>query len=234
MLALPQRLVRMGKPGSARTMMSHCGTHMGMLLTPAPLHDWLPPHWAAAFHGSTSGAPALLFKYKRQWSVCLPQSSKCSGMDFKKVGVKASLDDGLIDSPNWDHMSPIPLAHCKKTSILRLRSLNLILGCTKRLFSFFCKIKDSFFIFTNSFIELDILNMPATSHMAERWLFSMSLSIWSLSTSAGLSDCGASSRDKCPANCFWHVQSVTAPSLYTAQFLCVFQLCFYLSWKGKT
>ena len=30
---------------------------------------------------------------------------------------------------------------------------------------FFCKIKDAFFIFTNNFIDLDILSMSIISHV---------------------------------------------------------------------
>ena len=33
---------------------------------------------------------------------------------------------------------------------------------------FFCKIKDTFFIFTSNFIDLDILSMSAVSHYGER------------------------------------------------------------------
>ena len=39
-----------------------------------------------------------------------------------------------------------------------------ILGRPKRPFSFFCKIKDTVFIFTSNFTDLDILSMSATSH----------------------------------------------------------------------
>ena len=45
-----------------------------------------------------------------------------------------------------------------------------------------------FFIFTDNFIDLDIWRMPALSCMVECWLFSVNVSIWSLSTSTGLSD----------------------------------------------
>ena len=38
----------------------------------------------------------------------------------------------------------------------------LYIGLAKKsLFSFFCKIKDTFFIFTHNFIDLDILSMSA-------------------------------------------------------------------------
>ena len=36
------------------------------------------------------------------------------------------------------------------------------------------------------------------------------------------------------ANYFWHIQSVTAPSPYTAQIFFCILLCFYLSWNNKT
>ena len=43
------------------------------------------------------------------------------------------------------------------------RPMALLLGWPKSLFSFFHKIKDKFFIFTNNFIDLDILSMSAIS-----------------------------------------------------------------------
>ena len=43
--------------------------------------------------------------------------------------------------------------------------IDLLLGWPKSPFSFFCKIKDIFFIFTNNFIDLDILSMSAISRM---------------------------------------------------------------------
>ena len=56
--------------------------------------------------------------------------------------------------------------------------------------------------------------------------------IWSLSTSTCLPDRGASSSEKSPArnfaNHFWHVQSVTAPSPYTAQIFSCFSYVFTL------
>ena len=91
---------------------------------------------------------------------------------------------------------------------------------------FFCKIKDTFFIFTNNFIDLDILCMSAISCMVSHWLFSINILIWLPSTSSGLPDRGASSsREKSPTqsytNHFWHIRSVTAPSPYTVQiFFC--------------
>ena len=70
----------------------------------------------------------------------------------------------------------------------------------KSLYGFFHKIKDTFSIFTSNFIDLDILSISALSRVVEHWLFSINVSIWSLSTSTGLPDRGAS-----------HVQSVIAP-----------------------
>ena len=40
----------------------------------------------------------------------------------------------------------------------------VLLGWPKSLFSFFCKIKDTFFIFTNNFVDLDILSKSAICH----------------------------------------------------------------------
>ena len=40
-----------------------------------------------------------------------------------------------------------------------------ILGWPKSLFTFFHKIKDTYFIFTNNFIDLDILSMSAVSRV---------------------------------------------------------------------
>ena len=41
----------------------------------------------------------------------------------------------------------------------------IILDWPKSPFSFFCKINDIFFIFTNNFIDLDILSILAIFHM---------------------------------------------------------------------
>ena len=43
--------------------------------------------------------------------------------------------------------------------------LNYILGWLKSSYGFFHKRKYIFFIFTNNFIDLDILNMSAISHI---------------------------------------------------------------------
>ena len=40
-----------------------------------------------------------------------------------------------------------------------------VMDWPKNLFSFLKKIKDTFFIFTNNFIDLDILSMSAISHV---------------------------------------------------------------------
>ena len=95
---------------------------------------------------------------------------------------------------------------------------------------FFHKREDTFFIFSRNFIDLGILSMSATYRVVECWFFSASVSIWSLSTSPGPPDRGASlSSEKSPArsfvNHFRHIQSVIAHSLYTEQiFFCVSQL----------
>ena len=39
------------------------------------------------------------------------------------------------------------------------------IGLSKNPYGLFCKMKGTFFIFTNDFIDLDILNMLAISHM---------------------------------------------------------------------
>ena len=113
-----------------------------------------------------------------------------------------------------------------------------ILGWPKSPRGFFHKIKDTFFIFNNNIIDLDILSMSAISCLMKHWLFSINVSIWLLSTSTGLPNQGALSSKKSQtwnfANHFWHIWSVTAPSPYTAQiFFFAFQLCFYLSWIIK-
>ena len=98
-------------------------------------------------------------------------------------------------------------------------------------------LKYTFFIFTNSFIDLDILRLSAISRIVEYWLFSINVSIWSLSTSTGLLNHGASSSEKSAARNFAkhfsHVQSVTAPSPYTAQiyFFCI--LVAFFPWNNK-
>ena len=45
--------------------------------------------------------------------------------------------------------------------------LSSVLGWPKSPFSFFHKIKDTLFIFTNNFIDLDILSVLAISHVVE-------------------------------------------------------------------
>ena len=69
------------------------------------------------------------------------------------------------------------------------------------------------------------------------FLNNVNVSIWLLSTSTGLPNCGTQS-SKSPAwnfaNHFWHVQSITTHSPYTAKIFFVFQLHFYLSWNNKT
>ena len=114
-----------------------------------------------------------------------------------------------------------------------------ILGWSKCPFWFFCTLKETFFIFTNNFIDLDILSMSAISCY---WLL--------VCRGQGCNQTSSNPKDSSTAKCylakmsivlrnfpnhFWHVQSVTAPSLYTAQiFYCfAFQLCFYLSWNNK-
>ena len=56
---------------------------------------------------------------------------------------------------------------CGGSRILRKVKRNTeaeeILGWPKSLFSFFCNIKDTFFIFPNNFNDLDILSMSAIS-----------------------------------------------------------------------
>ena len=91
---------------------------------------------------------------------------------------------------------------------------------------FFCKIKGIFFIFTNNFIDLDVLSMLAVS-----------LVVWSLSASAGRPDRGASSSKKSAARKFtnhfdtFNRSQHLLPTLHT--FFFQFQLCFYLSWNNK-
>ena len=94
------------------------------------------------------------------------------------------------------------------------------MGCPKRPYGFSCKIKDMFFIFTNNFIDLDILSMLAISSY---WLllgrgqgccYTFS-NAWDSPTAKNYLAKIIVPRDS--ANLFWHIQSVTAPSPYTAQ-----------------
>ena len=41
----------------------------------------------------------------------------------------------------------------------------VVLGWPEGSFSFFCKTEDTFFIFTNNFIDLDVVNMSAISRV---------------------------------------------------------------------
>ena len=52
------------------------------------------------------------------------------------------------------------LGSCRKTALCCY-----LLGWPKSLYSFFHKAKSTFFIFTNNFIDLDILSMSALSHI---------------------------------------------------------------------
>ena len=69
------------------------------------------------------------------------------------------------------------------------------------------------------------------------FLNNVNVSIWLLSTSTGLPNCGTQSSKSTAwnfANHIWHVQSITTHSPYTAKIFFVFQLHFYLSWNNKT
>ena len=103
---------------------------------------------------------------------------------------------------------------------------------------FFCKIKDTVFILTNNIIDLGILSISAISRMAECWLFSINVSVWSLSTWTSLPNCGASSSEKSPARNFanhtWHFWSITAPSPQAAQIFFAFQFCISVFQKAFT
>ena len=84
-------------------------------------------------------------------------------------------------------------------------------------------------MFTNNFIDVDILSMSAISQVVEHWLFSINVSICLLSTSTHLPDHGTVSSEKFPAwnflNHFWQVWSVTEPSLTLCKSFCVC-VCF--------
>ena len=67
-----------------------------------------------------------------------------------------------------------------------------VLGWPRSQYGFFHKI-DTFFDFTNNFIDIDISSMSAISQVVEHWFFSINVSIWSLPTSTALRDCGTSS-----------------------------------------
>ena len=74
--------------------------------------------------------------------------------------------------------------------------------------------------------------------MVKHWLFSINVLILLLSTSTGVPNLGTLSSEKSPAQNFtnnlWYIQSVIAPSPYTAQiFFFMFQFCFFLSWNNK-
>ena len=51
----------------------------------------------------------------------------------------------------------------KRTPVYVLTTAFLAIGLAKKLFIFFCKTKDTFFIFTNNFMDLDVLSMSAIS-----------------------------------------------------------------------
>ena len=103
---------------------------------------------------------------------------------------------------------------------------SITIGLAKVCLIFFGKIKDTFFIFTNSITDLGIWSMVVLSCKGEHWWFSLNVSIGSLSTSAALPDLGVLSSEESPArnfaNHFWHTPSVTAPSPHTARiFYCI-------------
>ena len=98
----------------------------------------------------------------------------------------------------------------------------------------FFPTNDTFIIFTNNFIYLDILCMSALSHMAEHWLFSMSQF-----------DCYQLQRvyptvGHRPAR---NLQHKTLPTTFNTfnqsqhllhtLIIFAFQLWFYLSWNNK-
>ena len=112
-------------------------------------------------------------------------------------------------------------------------SFLIVLSWPKSPFSFFHKIKVTFLIFTNNFIDLDILYMLAISHMD--WLFSINVSIWQLSSLNDLPD----TLEHHPERNFRHETSQTSfdtfdqsQHLLTEQLFFPFQLHFYLSWNN--
>ena len=102
---------------------------------------------------------------------------------------------------------------------------------------FFHKIKDMFFIFTNNFVDLDILSMSAICHVVLHWLFSINVLTWSLSTSVV-----HPTAEHHPVGNLQHKTSQTTSDTFDQSqhllhtlhksFL-TFQLCFCLSWNNK-
>ena len=116
----------------------------------------------------------------------------------------------------------VTVGHLVDVSVIRAT----ISSWPKSPFSFFCKIKDTFFIFTNHFNYLDILSMLAISCY---WLLVGRGQGYCL-TSSNAQDSPTAKNHLAKmsivprnfANHFGYVQSVTLPSLYTVWiFLCV-------------
>ena len=105
-----------------------------------------------------------------------------------------------------------------------------IYGCPKCPLSFFCKINNTFFIFTNNFIDLGILSMSPVSHY---WLLvgrgQGVAKHLPMPKTAPIAKNKMSILLRNFTKHFWDFQSVTTPSPYTEHiFSFVFQLHFYL------
>ena len=95
----------------------------------------------------------ILRRLKRwQWILCLPESQKTS---------LTSLISCCLAPQNWPSEQGL---HKKEKNTSYDLLFSLLLGWLKCPFRFFYKIKDTFFIFINNFIDLDILSMSAISH----------------------------------------------------------------------
>ena len=111
-----------------------------------------------------------------------------------------------------------------------------ILGWPKSPLSFFHKVKDTFFIFTNNVIDLGIVSMSANSCRVKHWLFSVNVSIWSISPSTGPPDRGASSSEKSQleiSQTTFDMFDQSQNLVNTLNIFLAFQLYVYLSWNNK-
>ena len=68
-------------------------------------------------------------------------------------------------------------ARASAEPFLNARWVQLMYWAGQNVCLVFRKIKDTFFIFTNNFIDLGILSMSAISCVVECWLFSINVSI---------------------------------------------------------
>ena len=136
---------------------------------------------------------------------------------------------------SWPHISFFPKLALSPTFYTMMMGL---LGWPKTLPSFFCKIKGTFFIFTNNFIDWDILSMLALSHhqllVGERPGVLLNIHQWRRQPhSKEFFGQNVNSTKKLCKPLLTHSISHSTFFIYCTNRFFAFQLHFYLSWNNK-